>query len=544
VEVTVLDGVGHGTVLAGRFRLEERLQVAPGTSLWRAVDVALERPVGVRVVSGQAAADALDAARRAAVVDDPRLLRVLDVGTETVGTGPGTGQVAYVVSELVAGESLAERLRSGPLPAARVRVLVGEAARALATASQAGLHHTRLTPASLVLGTDGAVKVAGLAVDATLAGPPDSREDVDPHDAAAASRADAVGLVALLYAGLTGRWPFGSVDGVPAAPLVAGRPVPPADIVPGVPNDLDTLCAVTLGPHGDGPRTPAELADELAPWDRSTTVDDAVVTGPDVEGPDVEEPGTRPPSRFPVQLAAGTTGPTAAFSSPDPAGGAGLPDDDVTVGRSRRTQTAVALVVVAALVVAGLYLAVGSLRTIGERDPAAAPVTPTSSAAPSVEPTPTPTRTPTATASPQLPAPQVQGVRTLDPLGDGEENDGEAPRAVDGDDATAWTSSTYSTAAFGNLKDGLGLAVDLGRPSLVSGVDLLVRGSGGVVEVRSAPGPGVEDSEVLATVETTGEAQAIDLETPVETQYLVLWFTTLPQVGGDYRVELATVGVR
>ena len=42
--------------------------------------------------------------------------------------------------------------------------------------------------------------------------------------------------------------------------------MPPADLVPDVPNDLDTLCVVTLGRHNDGPRTPAELAQQLAPW--------------------------------------------------------------------------------------------------------------------------------------------------------------------------------------------------------------------------------------------------------------------------------------
>src|SRR5690606_32210440 len=35
---------------------------------------------------------------------------------------------------------------------------------------------------------------------------------------------------------------------------------------PAVPNDLDTLCAVTLGPHDDGPHSPGELVRELEPW--------------------------------------------------------------------------------------------------------------------------------------------------------------------------------------------------------------------------------------------------------------------------------------
>ena len=53
---------------------------------------------------------------------------------------------------------------------------------------------------------------------------------------------------------------------MPPAPIVDGAPVAPADLVPGVPNDLDTLCVVTLGPNDDGPHSPGELVRELEPW--------------------------------------------------------------------------------------------------------------------------------------------------------------------------------------------------------------------------------------------------------------------------------------
>src|SRR5690606_27401650 len=53
---------------------------------------------------------------------------------------------------------------------------------------------------------------------------------------------------------------------VPEAPHVEGFPLPPAELAPGVPNDLDTLCTVTLGANDDGPHSPAELVRELEPW--------------------------------------------------------------------------------------------------------------------------------------------------------------------------------------------------------------------------------------------------------------------------------------
>ncbi len=240
-------------MLAGRYRLEERLSRTGPAPVWRAVDEMLEQPVQVQLLNAahDRTADALDAARRAAAVEDPRLVRVLDVGR--------AGEVVFLVREVAPGRTLLEALADGPLPAETMRRLIGEAAQALARAEVSGLHHQRLTPESLVIAADGAVTVLGTAVEAALAG----RE---PTDAAAASTLDTVGLVAVLYAGLTGRWPGTAPSALPPAPLVGGRCVSPVDLVAGVPSDLDHLCTTVLGPHRDGPRSPAELAAMLAPW--------------------------------------------------------------------------------------------------------------------------------------------------------------------------------------------------------------------------------------------------------------------------------------
>jgi hypothetical protein len=248
--------VGHGSVLAGRYRLEERIRTGPDGSSWRAVDETLDRQVTVQVLrpGHPYTDDVVDAARRAALVEDSRLVRVLDVRQEA--------GITYIVVERVPGRSLAELLAAGPVPAETARRLVGEAAQALDRAGGRGLHHVRLTPHSLLVSPDGSVKVTGTAVDAAADG-------VEGDTATTASRMDAVGLVSVLYAALTSRWPGVHDAGLPRAPRVAGRAVPPGDLVAGVPNDLDTLCAVTLGPHDDGPHTPAELAEQLAPWART-----------------------------------------------------------------------------------------------------------------------------------------------------------------------------------------------------------------------------------------------------------------------------------
>ena len=259
--------IGRGTLLAGRYRLHQPVTAdLPDAQTWTARDQILDRPVRALILTGAGAGPAQDAARRAALVSDPRLLRVLDVGDHE--------GVAYVVTEPVVGQDLGRLTANGPLPADQARAIAGEAAAALEVARRRGVHHLALRPEAVHVTPDGAVLVTGLAIDGELFG--------NAHgDAKSTSRADTVGLVALLYLSLTGRWPAASdaagapgtaeaggpgAGTTPVAPSVAGSPVPPAELSPAVPPDLDTLCAVTLGPHDDGPHSPGELVRELEPW--------------------------------------------------------------------------------------------------------------------------------------------------------------------------------------------------------------------------------------------------------------------------------------
>jgi eukaryotic-like serine/threonine-protein kinase len=572
-EVGTLDGVGHGTVLGGRYRLEERLQSSTSSAYWRAVDQTLERTVGVRVVGGPGAEDALDAARRAAVVEDGRLLRVLDVGTADVGGHHRDGDAAarhitYVVAEFVHARSVAALLQDdGPLPAAQVRTLVGEAAEALEHARAAGLHHRQITPESLLRTHDGKVKVAGLAVDAAAAG-------VEDEDDVTAARQDAVALVGVLYAGLTGRWPLpGNVRGLEAAPRVAGQAAPPGDLASGVPNDLDTLCAVTLGPHDDGPRTPGELAEELAPW--GTVLAEHGVSAAGQRSAASTRPA-RPARRFPVRLAPEQEQePEAAQVQPTPdeehlstgpgatavaASGSDSDSDDrppnaplsfaQAIGieeyadppRGTGNTQKIIIAAIAAVMVIVLILAVRSLASIGgDGEQAAGGSTATVTESPTTATTSGPAPT---SAPPAAEPPAIAGVSTLDPQGDDGENDETAPAAVDADPASAWESSTYKTADFGGLKDGVGLVVQLAKPALVSTVTVTANGSGGAFEVRTAPGAGLGGSNVVGTGSVTGQPVAVALNPPVETQFLIIWFTEVPSTDAGYRIELTQVQVQ
>jgi hypothetical protein len=273
-------------VLGGRYAVTLRTAEGLYHERWRAADNTLDREVVLVCfpAASSVAPATLDAARRAAGIEDPRLTRVLDVGADS--------DVAFVVEEPLTGAMpMSHLLQSGGLPAEEVRRLVGEAASALEKARHRGLHHLALTPSSILRMPDGAVKVRGLATDAALT-------DADRASDEQASRIDAVGLVKLIYAGLTGRWPAGSTGagwarpvGLEPAPTVIGGVAAPSEIAVGIPNDLDLICRMTLN-EDRGPVSPGDLAVQIAPWPSEQLTSDGA-SGVRLPGPSSDITPTR-----------------------------------------------------------------------------------------------------------------------------------------------------------------------------------------------------------------------------------------------------------
>lgn len=248
-----MEGVGPGTTLDGRYTTQRRIEQRHGSERWTADDTTLGRSVVVLCVpeSDSRASALLDAARRAAGLDAPTLHRVLDVGRER--------GVAWVVeNDLADARSLAQLVHEGGLPADEVRRIVGEVATALESARQRGLHHLDLRPEDVLRTLDGEVRVRGIATSAALV----ELDDLESDDA---SRRDAVGVVSLAYAGLTGLWPGAGQTSLGAAPRVLGGVAAPSEIAAGVPRDLDALCRLTLG-EDQGPTSPGDFARQIAPW--------------------------------------------------------------------------------------------------------------------------------------------------------------------------------------------------------------------------------------------------------------------------------------
>ena len=79
-----MPAVGPGTSIGGRYHLRQRLERTDRVERWEADDTTFGRRVVVTVLDADdpAAEAALDAARRASALTDPRLLPILDAGRE------------------------------------------------------------------------------------------------------------------------------------------------------------------------------------------------------------------------------------------------------------------------------------------------------------------------------------------------------------------------------------------------------------------------------------------------------------------------------
>jgi putative peptidoglycan lipid II flippase len=201
----------------------------------------------------------------------------------------------------------------------------------------------------------------------------------------------------------------------------------------------------------------------------------------------------------------------------------------------------VALLLTLAVVLAVLVAQVGSgvLPTFTDDDP------PPSSAA-----------GPRATAAPLEPL-RIAAATDFDPQGtDGGENSDEVAAAYDADVSTAWSTSTYFGAStLGNLKDGVGLLIDLGREQEVTRADLTLRGGPTSLTVYAAPGASspptvVDDLTVLGETRTEPAdpdevvQESVAADAPVATRWLVVWLTDLPPDGaGDYKGSIAELAV-
>ena len=139
--------------------------------VWEGSDLLLSRRVAVKILKDElrttpAFIERFRAeARHAASLGHPGIATVYDYGE--------TGEVAYLVMELVPGLTLSELLVEQPdLPTATKLSILSQTAEALHAAHRAGVIHRDVKPANLIVGPDGTVKVTDFGIARAIGAAP------------------------------------------------------------------------------------------------------------------------------------------------------------------------------------------------------------------------------------------------------------------------------------------------------------------------------------------------------------------------------------
>jgi serine/threonine protein kinase len=146
----------------GHFRIIDRLGVGGMGEVYRARDTKLGREVAIKILPQ---AFTSDPARLARFEREARVLASLNhphiggiYGVED------TGGVRALVLELIDGQTLADRIRHGPLPLTQALSIAGQLATALDAAHERGIVHRDLKPANIKITAEGVVKVLDFGI--------------------------------------------------------------------------------------------------------------------------------------------------------------------------------------------------------------------------------------------------------------------------------------------------------------------------------------------------------------------------------------------
>jgi hypothetical protein len=117
--------------------------------------------------------------------------------------------------------------------------------------------------------------------------------------------------------------------------------------------------------------------------------------------------------------------------------------------------------------------------------------------------------------------------------------------AHDGDPSTAWETERYDSAAFGGLKEGVGLLVDLGAPTAVGRVEVALTRPGVTAELRTAPQPAPDAASyrVLAGARADGDRLALVPPEGTTERYLLVWLTSLAPDDGRFSAGVTDLAV-
>ena len=286
-----------GTVLGGRYRLDQPIGGGSFGTVFRARHLELNRDVAVKILATSAGTDpeALKRFRRegdsACRVQHANAVAVFDFAVNA-------GGVAYLVMELLEGHSLEKELEEkGPISARRAALIVIPVCSALAAAHAAGVVHRDIKPSNVFLHRSGQREISkildfgiaklaaesaigqSLTVDGSLLGTPAYMAPERFRRGPYGPPSDIYSVGAMLYEMLSGRLPFipSTADPLALVAMQAEEDPPPIRVRrPEVPAALERVVFQALSRHPEARPTAEQLAHRLAQVtaDPLTPVDD------------------------------------------------------------------------------------------------------------------------------------------------------------------------------------------------------------------------------------------------------------------------------
>jgi predicted Ser/Thr protein kinase len=466
--------------------------------VWHAVDDVLARPVAIKVLRADLAGDSAFSERfqteavAAARLTHPNIVSIFDTGLDD--------GVHYIVMEYFRGQTLLDVMDAEkPMDPDRAVDLVISVLTALAFAHSMGVLHRDVKPANILVGTDGRVKVTDFGIakaafaehDLTKTGAmlgtvryvsPEQVEEA-PLDA----RSDVYSVGVVLYELLTGRPPFSAASDVATALMrLTQDPPSPRAIRPVLRRPLEAIVLRAMARRRE---------DRFASADAMRAALERLQAGGEAT----------PPKGIPTAPGAVPRG-VGAF-------------------RSWMLVPLLVLLTAAAAIVAGLLLA-GVVKT---------------------KASPSPRASNTGGGKPALHAVTIAHARDFDPQGrDRSEHPESASLAIDGESSTAWMTDHYDTAAFGSLKSGLGLWLDLGRTVPVRRVTIRTLIPGWTFELRPGaygdPGDPIHgtNGQTAFTIDSGAITVGVDR---TRASGLLIWITQLGPDGGRFAASVADVTV-
>jgi len=517
-----------GETLSGRYRVQRLLGRGGMSAVWLARDLELPRDVAVKILHARRleSADAVERfereARTLAGLAHPGIVTVIDRGEHD-------GR-PFIVFEHVSGQDLRARIAArGHLKPAEALAICAQVADALAYAHRQGVIHRDVKPHNVLLTDDGVAKLTDFGIARILEEPSltatgrvwGTGEYIAPEQAAGQpldERADVYALGVMLYHCVTGKTPYSGANFVELAEQHLRAPVPSAAAVqPDLPDDLDAILrrALAKDPEDRYPNCDAMRAD----------LEEVLQREADDAGEDTAE--------LPVVVHA------LAADEPTPTYG---PVPIATPQEPRRTRPSAVGVLALVVLLAGGSAAFLLARSSGESGSTGTQGGTTTGTATRIPSTASVSQTPQPKPKP-LVAVKVASASSLDPSGDGSENQGSAPLAVDGSQTTLWSTETYKGTRNVNGKPGVGLVLDLTKVTTVTRLRL------------STPMPGWT-ARIYETGQTTAPAtldgwqavsKAFTMSTPTRivplrgppARMLLIWITDLAGPDGEWSAKIS-----